>query len=64
MATNILTMYLKNGFDESFVTDVIDYVKNQRGTKVVTRDNVVQDGKAYDSIKIEREKPSFYIWWN
>jgi hypothetical protein len=55
MAANILTMYLKNGFDESFITDLIDYVKKQRGTKVVTRENVVQDGKTYDSIKIERE---------
>lgn len=55
MATNILTVYLNDGFDEGFVTDLIDYIKNQRGTKVVTRENVVQDGHTYDSIKIERE---------
>ena len=55
MATNILTAYLNDGFDEGFVTDLIDYIKKQKGTKVVIRQNVVQDGNTYDSIKIERE---------
>ena len=54
MATNILTTYLNQGFDESFVTDLIEYVKNKPGTKVVSRENVEQDGATYDSIKIER----------
>ena len=54
MATNILTTYLNEGFNEGFVTDLIDYIKNKPGTKVVSRDTVEQDGIMYDSIKIER----------
>jgi hypothetical protein len=54
MDTNVLRVYLNYGVDEGFVTDLIDYIKKQRGTKVVTRENIVQDGKIYDSIKIER----------
>lgn len=54
MATNILTAYLNEGFDDDFVTDLIDYVKNKPGTKVVSRNSVEQDGIMYDSIKIER----------
>lgn len=54
MATNILTAYLNEGFNDSFVTDLIDYIKNKPGTKVVSRDTVEQDGIMYDSIKIER----------
>ena len=55
MATNILTAYLNEGFNEGFVTDLIDYMKNKPGTKVVSRDTVEQDGIMYDSIKIERD---------
>ena len=54
MATNILTTYLNEGFDEDFVTGMIDYIKSKPGTKSVTRENVEQDGVSYDSIKIER----------
>ena len=53
MATNILTTYLNKGFDDDFVTDLIDYIKNKPGTKVVSRNSVEQDGIMYDSIKIE-----------
>lgn len=61
MATNILTAYLNEGFDDGFVTDLVDYVKNKPGTKIVSRDTVVsrdsveQDGVMYDLIKIERD---------
>lgn len=54
MATNILTVYLNDGFNENFVTDLIDYVKNKPETKVVSRSSQVEDGKSYDTIKIER----------
>lgn len=54
MATNTLYAYLNDGFDEDFVTNLIDYIKNKPGTKSITRDTVKQDGKDYDSIKIER----------
>ena len=54
MATNILTVYLNDGFNENFVTDLIDYVKNKPGTKVISRSNQIEDGKSYDTIKIER----------
>ena len=54
MATNILTAYLNKGFNDVFVTVLIDYIKNKPGTKVVSRDTVEQDGIMYDSIKIER----------
>ena len=54
MATNILTAYLNEGFDDGFVTDLIDYVKNKPGTKVISRSSVEQDGITYDLIKIER----------
>jgi len=33
MATNILTAYLNEGFDDDFVTDLIDYVKKQTWNK-------------------------------
>jgi len=54
MATNILTAYLNEGFDDGFVTDLIDYVKNKPGTKVISRNSVEQDGITYETIKIER----------
>ena len=54
MATNILTVYLNDGFNDCFVTDLIDYIKNKPGTKVVSRDTVEQDDIMCDSIKIER----------
>jgi len=54
MATNKLFAYLNEGFDDDFVTDLIDYIKNKPGTKSITRDAVKQDGITYDSIKIER----------
>lgn len=54
MATNILTAYLNEGFNDSFVSVLIYYIKNKPGTKVVSRDTVEQDGIMYDSIKIER----------
>ena len=54
MATNILTAYLNEGFNDGFVTDLIDYIKNKPGTKVVSRNNVEQGDIMYDSIKIER----------
>ena len=54
MATNILTVYLNDGFNENFVTDLIDYIKNKPETKIVSRENKIEDGKSYDSIKIER----------
>ena len=54
MATNILTCYLNAGFNEDFITDVIDNIKQQPGTKLVSRENVVQDERVYDAIKIER----------
>ena len=54
MATNILTLYLNEGFNDDFVTDLIDYIKNKPGTKIVSQDTVGQDGIMCDSIKIER----------
>ena len=54
MATNILTTYLNEGFNDGFVTDLIDYSKSKPGTKVVSRNNVEQGDIMYDSIKIER----------
>lgn len=54
MATNILTAYLNEGFDDGFVTDLIDYVKNKPGTKVISRNSVEQDGITYETLKIER----------
>ncbi len=54
MATNILTAYLNDGFNENFVTDLINYIKNKPGTKAVSRENKIEDGKSHNSIKIER----------
>ena len=54
MATNTLYAYLNDGFDEDFITNLIDYIKNKPGTKSVSRDTVTQDGKDYELIKIER----------
>ena len=54
MTMNILTAYLNEGFNEDFVTDLIDYIKNKPETKVVSRNNVEQGDIMYDSIKIER----------
>lgn len=54
MATNILTVYLNDGFNENFVTDLINYIKNKSRTKAVLRENKIEDGKSYDSITIER----------
>ena len=35
MATNILTVYLNDGFNENFVTDLINYIKNKKKLIVV-----------------------------
>ena len=33
MASNILTVYLSDGFNDGFVTDLIDYIKKQTCNK-------------------------------
>ena len=55
MANNILTAYLNDGFEEDFITDLIDYIKSKPGTVVVSRGGNRETNKRRDVIRIERK---------